>query len=206
MTDTNAISPARRILSRIGLIAVILLVIGLAGGVYLMARFSADSPVDYPNDIDHFKYGSLGSEHEFGVPYWIWRALPELFADKLPGKGWKSLGFVFEKGKDLPVGMSKRRYLGFDLVWLNCAFCHTGTVRETPQAEPKIYAAMPANTFDFRAFMRFLFAAGEDRRFTRRTFYFRSKPCALERTWVICRFSIVWCYAFTPFITCASES
>ena len=125
-------------------------------------------PVAYRDDVEHFKYGSLGSEHEFGIPYWIWRALPELFNDKLPGKknGWQSVGFVFEKGKTLPVGMSQRRYLGFDVVWLNCAFCHAGTVRETPQSEPKVYAAMPANTFDFRGFTRFLFATGEDRRFT----------------------------------------
>jgi mono/diheme cytochrome c family protein len=166
MAEANATLPAHRVLSWIGLIAVVSIVIVLAVGVYLLQRFSADVPVDYTDDLDHFKYGSLGSEHEFGVPYWIWRALPELFADKLPAKGWESLGFVFEKGKDLPIGMSKRRYLGFDLVWLNCAFCHAGTVRETSQSEPKAYGAMPANTFDFRAFMRFLFAAGEDRRFT----------------------------------------
>jgi Cytochrome C oxidase, cbb3-type, subunit III len=166
MTDTNPTSPARRILSQIGFLAVVLSVVLMAAGAYLLGRFSVDVPVDYHDDVDHFKYGSLGSEHEFGVPYWIWRALPELFSDKLPGKGWESLGFVFEKGKNLPIGMSQRRYLGFDLVWLNCAFCHAGTVRETPESEPKAYAAMPANTFDFRAFMRFLFAAGEDRRFT----------------------------------------
>lgn len=166
MAQTNATSPAQRILSRIGLITVVILGVVLAGGAYLFGRFSVDTPVAYQDNAEHFKYGSLGSEHEFGVPYWIWRALPELFADKLPGKGWESLGFVFEKGKDLPIGMSKRRYRGFDLVWLNCAFCHAGTVRETPQSEPQVYAAMPANTFDFRAFMRFLFATGEDRRFT----------------------------------------
>jgi mono/diheme cytochrome c family protein len=139
-------------------------------GAWLLIRFRIDRPVTYKDDPEHFKYGSLGSEREFGIPYWIWRALPELFEDKLPerGAGWKSVGFVFEKGKDLPVGMSQRRYLGFDVVWLNCAFCHAGTVRETPQSEPKVYAAMPANTFDFRAFMRFLFATGEDRRFTPR--------------------------------------
>jgi mono/diheme cytochrome c family protein len=166
MTDTKAMSGVQRMLSRIGWIAVALLVVILCGGAYLLGRFSVDEPVDYVNSEDHFKYGSLGSEHEFGVPYWIWRALPELFADKLPGEGWQSLGFVFEKGKDLPIGMSKRRYLGFDLVWLNCAFCHAGTVRETPESARRVYAAMPANTFDFRAFMRFLFATGEDRRFT----------------------------------------
>ncbi len=112
------------------------------------------------------------------------------FADKLPGEqdGWQSVGFVFEKGKKLPVGMSQRRYLGFDVVWLNCAFCHAGTVRETPQSEPKVYAAMPANTFDFRAFTRFLFATGEDRRFTPQDISAPDRHnSTARRTWAICR-------------------
>ena len=161
-------SPRQRWVYRLGYVAVIVSIIAVMAGVWLLGRFGADTPVAYRDDLAHFKYGSLGSEHEFGIPYWIWRALPELFQDKLPaaGTGWDSVGFVFEKGKDLPVGMSQRRYLGFDVVWLNCAFCHAGTVRETAQSEPAVYAAMPANTFDFRAFMRFLFATGEDRRFT----------------------------------------
>ena len=106
-------SSMQRVLSRIGLITVVLLVIAVLGGMFLLGRFGADIPVDYDQDSDHFKYGSLGSEHEFGVPYWIWRALPELFQDKLPppGQGWQSVGFVFEPGKDLPVGMSKRRLM-----------------------------------------------------------------------------------------------
>ncbi|MGS4768172.1 hypothetical protein ACLGJF_19595, partial [Acinetobacter baumannii] len=64
-------------------------------GAWLLGRFGVDSPVAYKDDLDHFKYGSLGSEHEFGIPYWIWRALPELFHDRLPegGTGWKSVGF-----------------------------------------------------------------------------------------------------------------
>jgi hypothetical protein len=170
MAQSQLASPTERILKRIGWITVVLLVLGLAGGALLLGRFGADTPVAYQDDLEHFKYGSLGSEHEFGVPYWIWRALPELFQDKLPqpGRGWESVGFVFEKGKHLPVGMSQRRYLGFDVVWLNCAFCHAGTVRESAESEPTVYSAMPANTFDFRAFMRFLFATGEDRRFTPR--------------------------------------
>jgi cytochrome c5 len=161
-------SSGQRFLYRLGIVAVAAFGAILLVGAVILGRFGADSPVEYQDDLDHFKYGSLGSEHEFGIPYWIWRALPELFSDKLPGNknGWQSVGFVFEKGKQLPVGMSQRRYLGFDVVWLNCAFCHAGTVREAPQSQPKVYAAMPANTFDFRAFMRFLFATGEDRRFT----------------------------------------
>ena len=170
MAQPELASPGERILKRIGWITVVMLVLGMMGGALLLGRFGADTPVVYKDDLEHFKYGSLGSEHEFGVPYWIWRALPELFEDKLPqpGRGWESVGFVFEKGKSLPVGMSQRRYLGFDVVWLNCAFCHAGTVRESAESEPKVYSAMPANTFDFRAFMRFLFATGEDRRFTPR--------------------------------------
>jgi mono/diheme cytochrome c family protein len=170
MAEQSREARGKGLFSRIGWVAVILLVVASLASAWLLVRFRIDRPVTYKDDPEHFKYGSLGSEREFGIPYWIWRALPELFEDKLPdsGAGWKSVGFVFEKGKDLPVGMSQRRYLGFDVVWLNCAFCHAGTVRETPQSEPKVYAAMPANTFDFRAFMRFLFATGEDRRFTPR--------------------------------------
>ncbi len=166
MTEKTKPSRFKRLLCWLGMIFLALIIIGIVGGTYLLGRFSADVPVDYVDNEEHFKYGSLGSEHEFGIPYWIWMALPELFADKLPGEGFESVGFIYEKGKDLPIGMSKRRYLGFDLVWLNCAFCHAGTVRNTPESDPRIYTAMPANGFDFRAFMRFLFAVGEDRRFT----------------------------------------
>ena len=168
MAEKNFASPLQRFLHGLGILAAVVLVVAILAGAWLLGRFGSDTAVAYKNDLEHFNYGSLGSEHEFGVPYWIWRALPELFQDKLPEprNGWQAVGFVFEKGKKLPVGMSQRRYLGFDVVWLNCAFCHAGTVRETPQSEPKVYSAMPANTFDFRAFMRFLFATGEDRRFT----------------------------------------
>jgi hypothetical protein len=141
-----------------------LAVVGL--GVYLGARFLVDRPVEHASIVDHFKYGSIGSEHEFGMPYWVWKALPEVFADKLPGAGYASLGFVFEEGRDLPVGVSKRRYRGFDMVWLNCAFCHTGTVRDARDSPRRVIAGMPANTFEFRRFMGFLFEAARDRRFT----------------------------------------
>lgn len=75
MAETNVTSPVRRVLSWIGLLAVVVFAVMIGAGAYLLGRFSSDSPVDYQSDIDHFKYGSLGSEHEFGVPYWIWRAL-----------------------------------------------------------------------------------------------------------------------------------
>src|SRR5512134_2204343 len=105
MNERNRMSPVQRILYRVGILAAAVLLLAVLAGAWMLGRFGADTAVAYNNDLDHFKYGSLGSEHEFGVPYWIWRALPELFQDKLPApaNGWQSVGFVFESGKDLPV-------------------------------------------------------------------------------------------------------
>ena len=147
------------------IVALLLLLIVVLGG-YLWHRFGTDRPVTYDNIAEHFKYGSLGGERESGFPYWIWQALPSLCADKLPGKGYQSLGMLYEKGKDLPVGMSKRSVMGMDRVFLNCAVCHTNTVRETPQSEPKLLLGMPANSFDVMRFQNFIFACAADSRFT----------------------------------------
>ena len=58
------------------------------------------------------------------------RALVLLLGVVLGGAGLvlfqRSLGFLFEPGHDLPVGMSRRRQLGIDRVFLNCAVCHSG--------------------------------------------------------------------------------
>lgn len=135
--------------------------------LYLLQRFGGDEPVVYADAEEHFKYGSTGGEHESGFPYWIFQAMPKVCAQHLPGPGYASLGMIFEEGKDLPVGMSKRRYQGIDRTFLNCAVCHTSTVRDTPQSKPKIYTAMPANTFDIMAFQRFFFACGKDPKFSK---------------------------------------
>ena len=83
--------------------------------------------------LSHFKYGSVGTEATVGLPYPIWRVLPVLFADKLPnrpGQGYEKLGFIFESNppQSRPIGTT---YVEDQvaLVGLNCATCHTGTVR-----------------------------------------------------------------------------
>lgn len=134
--------------------------------LYFLYRFNIDSPVEYSQDDDHFKYGSTGGERVSGIPYWIWKALPELFPEHLPGKGYESLGFIFEPGRDLPIGVSKRNVMGLDRVFLNCGVCHVGTYRKTPQSEPEVIVGMPANTFDLGAFQRFLFDSVTDEKFT----------------------------------------
>jgi mono/diheme cytochrome c family protein len=134
-------------------------------GTALFWSFNPNAPVDHSNIEEHFKYGSIGSDVDNGIPYWIWRVLPDVFPEKLPGEGYQSLGFIYEPGRDTPIGVSKRR-VGLDRVGLNCAVCHTSTVRLTPDSEPKVYLGMPANTMDLQAYYRFLFACASDGRFT----------------------------------------
>src|SRR5262249_10229070 len=117
-------------------------------GLYVLYGFNEDEPVVYAKIEDHFKYGSTGGERESGFPYWIFQALPQVCALHLPGPGWASLGFTFEEGKDLPVGMSRRRYQGIDRTFLNCAVCHASTVRDSAEAKPRVYLGMPAHTFN----------------------------------------------------------
>lgn len=134
----------------------------VSGALYAALRFLPDRAVTYDDPVEHFKYGSTGGERESGFPYWIWRALPQVCAEHLPGPGYASLGLSFEPGRDLPVGVSMRRNLGIDRVFLNCAVCHASTVRESPDSPPRLITGMPAHRFDIRAFESFFFncAAG----------------------------------------------
>ncbi len=160
MTEPTIQSVSRRHLVIVGL-AIMLVVVA----AYLIVRFVPEYPVDYEPVDEHFKYGSIGSEPENGLPYWIWRVLPEMFPEKLPGQGYASLGFLYEDGRDLPIGVSQRRVTGVDRVWLNCAVCHTGTVRDTPDSERRIILGMPANNLQLYQFIEFLQAVALDNRF-----------------------------------------
>ena len=133
--------------------------------VYLATRFGVDSAVTYKNIEDHFKYGSTGGERESGFPYEIFKVLPKVCAKHLPGEGYQSLGFLFEDGKELPVGMSKRRVTGIDRVFVNCAVCHTSTYRENPESPRRLILGMPANRFNFRDFQNFFFECAADPNF-----------------------------------------
>jgi len=90
----------------------------------------------------------------------------------LSREGYKSLGFIYEAGpdgqeKDLPIGVSMRRNLGLDRVFVNCAVCHVSTVRDAPDAAPRVVLGMPANLFDLYDFERFVFRCAGDTRFNK---------------------------------------
>ena len=178
-------TPARRLPTRsleapssrsasVGITKAVLLCVSAVLIVYLAVRFTRDRPVDYADDLLHFKHGSTGGERRTGIPYWLFIAFPDLFPeylpDKTPGRGYSSFGMIYENGVDpryaLPVGMSMRNVRGLDVVYLNCAVCHTGTVRDAPGATPRVVAGMPANTFDLGAFGTFLTSIPVDQKFT----------------------------------------
>ena len=148
----------------------LLLVIGFIKG-YMLWQDRFGKPQDFANEEDLFKYGSIGSDNlTRGLPYWIWKVLPELFPDLLPqtGKGgYEAFGLIMEPGRNRPIGFSKRTIWNYiDFVGPNCAFCHVSTIRQTADGPPKTVLGMPANTVDIKKFFLFLFKTAKDPRFT----------------------------------------
>jgi len=141
-------------------------------GTYLFWRIVPQPAERYTDIREHYKYGSTGGDNsERGVPYRLWKVLPEMFPEHLPGGGnagtaYEAFGMLVEPGMDRPIGFSKRRVLGLDLVGMNCAICHAGSVRATPESQRQIVLGMPSNTVDLQAYFRFLFKCAEDSRFT----------------------------------------
>ena len=120
----------------------------------------------FDNVEDQFKYGSVGIESEEGIPYWIWQVLPRVFADKLPRPGgYGAFGFQWEPGRELPVGFSKAELFGGPRVAINCAFCHTASVRTSELAAPTLVAGGPGNQINPQAYVKFLQTVAADPRF-----------------------------------------
>ena len=118
---------------------IVLVVLGGAGGLFAWYKFfrEEDQP-PFADEIERFKYGSIGAEAGRGIPYWVWLVLPRIFPDLLPGPGgYKSFGLVWEEGKELPAGFSKK-VVGFPRVANNCAICHVGTWRTKPDEVPHV--------------------------------------------------------------------
>jgi len=155
----------------------LLLVVAIAAVLITLVMvhyFLADSTVGYDDIREHFKYGSIGSEPGGSVltpvggvlpPYLIFKTLPAICPERLPG-GYASLGFILETSHDLPIGISRRRRLGLDQVGVNCAACHTGTVRTSAAGPEQIVLGMPAHQLDLERFFQFVQACSLDDRLT----------------------------------------
>jgi mono/diheme cytochrome c family protein len=151
------------------IVAILVLTGGLVGAVAWYKIFREEPQPAFANEAERFKYGSIGAENDRGIPYWIWLVLPRIFPDYLPGPGgYKSFGLVWEEGKELPSGFSKK-VIGFPRVANNCAICHTGTYRTKPDEVPQVIVAAPSHTSDIQSMIRFLAKAAKDPRFNATT-------------------------------------
>lgn len=150
-------------------VATVLGVVVLSG----LAVASQPRPLGLPNVqansmLDHYQYDAIGLSVTSRVPYDLWRVLPTMFPEYLPDpdQGAESLGLLYEKGKDVPVGMALRTDGPYPTLEPNCALCHTGSYRASPDSERVLLPGAPAGMLDLQGFQRFLYAAASDPRFT----------------------------------------
>jgi hypothetical protein len=147
-------------------IGVLVLLVAL-GGLFVYDRFFREQPPPFfASDEEHFLYGSVGTEPDQGVPYWVWVVLPRIFPEYLPANGgYASVGIVGRDGHEMPIGFSKVT-VGFPRVGINCAVCHTASFRASLDDVPTIYPAAASHQTNEQAYLRFLIRSASDPRFT----------------------------------------
>jgi mono/diheme cytochrome c family protein len=158
-------TPVERVMARKRWIRfVVVLVVVLAALYYLI--FVNQYIVAYHDDIDHFKYGSIGSEPVNGIPILVFKALAVMYRDELGPTGYRRFGLLYETGEsELPIGMSRRIVSGVERVWLNCAVCHVGTYRINMTDQPKFIYGGSSNNLRLFDFVQFLIKVGKDPQF-----------------------------------------
>ena len=105
---SNSPSPASKffqIFQRVvtAVVGIVLILLLIWAGPFL----TNNGPKKYADIDEHFKYASIGGEDSDGIPYWLWKVLPDVFADYLPGEGLTSFGFIQEANHELPIGFAK---------------------------------------------------------------------------------------------------
>ncbi len=157
------------------LFALVLTAVFLSGiavvvvGAYLLVATARSHTPYYEDAVEHFKYGSIGSEPASGLPAKLWYALPHLVPEAFgEARDYRPFGFLYEQDadgqqRDLPIGVGSRTESGIELVWFNCALCHTGTVTGTDGTR-QIMPGMPSNNLDLHRFIGFILSLANDPR------------------------------------------
>ncbi len=154
----------RRLLTALVILIVLTAVAGVIGWYKLFRELPQPAWVTETPEM-RFKYGSIGAEHDAGIPYWLVIVLPRMFPEYLPGPGgYASLGVPWEQGRELPVGFTKK-VIGFPRVANNCAVCHTATFRKQDNEIPTLIVAGPGHTTNVEGFFKFLIDCATDPRF-----------------------------------------
>jgi hypothetical protein len=150
------------------IVLIVLAVAAVWGGFAAYDRMFGRDFRTFASDEEHFLYGSIGNDGAEGIPHAIWIVLPKIFPDYLPGPGgYASFGFHWAKGSgphDPPVGFSKAR-VGVPRMAINCALCHTTTVRLSAEHDRVAIPGAVSGRVDIQAYQRFLAATAADSRF-----------------------------------------
>ncbi|KMW58819.1 hypothetical protein AIOL_003799 [Candidatus Rhodobacter oscarellae] len=148
---------------------ILIAVVVLGVGGWLLLLREVPQPIN--NDPAFaFNHGSIGNEAAQGLPEWIWRVLPIVFPEHLPGdqKGWSALGVAWRSGDELPIGFSNKTLGVIPRIAPNCAFCHQGTYRLNAEDPETIVSAGAGTRVDVQGFIKFLIAVGQDDKFNAR--------------------------------------
>jgi len=144
------------------------IVLAIPIGAFAWYKFfrQVPQPTWITEDPDaNFLYGSVGTEGQAGIPYWIVVVLPRIFDDLLPGPGgYASLGLPWEEGQELPAGFSKKT-VGFERIGFNCALCHATRYRTRGDETPTVVAGGGSHTADIEGLLNFFSDAANDSRF-----------------------------------------
>ncbi len=151
----------------IRLIIYTLIVLVLLALLVWILLFKPGDPLYSQDPVENFNHGSIGNESENGLPYWIWRVLPSIFPEYLPGNqdNYGSLGLFWESGRELPVGFSKRTIGVIPRVSFNCALCHQGSFRLLGEHKSTLVPGGAGTRVSPQNYQRFLLQAGNDARF-----------------------------------------
>jgi hypothetical protein len=162
----SSVSPAPRKSTTWMVVLAVILILVVVVGVTAWYKLFREVDQHFESNEEFFKYGSIGAENAEGLPYWIWIVLPRMFPEYLPGPGgYNAVGLYNEPGHDIPVGFSKKT-IGYERIGVNCALCHSATIRMSPGEAPVLYVAGASGTMDVLAYQRFLFKCASDPRFT----------------------------------------
>jgi hypothetical protein len=156
-------TPAERVLARNRWIRcfVVLLLVALA--VYYLV-FVNQYVIAYRDDVDHFKYGSIGSEPNSGIPILVFKALGMMYLNG--PTGYSRFGMLYENTRsDLPIGISRRIVTGVDRVWFNCSICHVGTYRLQLTDPPTFIYGAPSNNLRLYELLKFFLKVSADPKF-----------------------------------------
>ncbi len=144
-----------------------LIVVLIVSAWFVLLRPVAQPATNDPLQV--FDHGSIGNETQRGLPYWIWRVLPTLFPEYLPGNqdGYGSIGVYWVAGEELPVGFSKKTVGVIPRVAPNCAFCHQGSYRLHADDPATFVPAGAGTRVNIQGFIRLLIQIGRHKeRFT----------------------------------------